>query len=221
MTFRKTTLVLMLGLVWGCSSSGGSGGGNPNGNVAPGGGGTTIASFCSAACSKVEQCDSTADTSTCTASCQNSYAVIGPKLRPEFVAGMSNCFTNKDCATVLSGDADAACADEAAAALAPSAAGTAFCDALQSAANQCGGSSDKASCLAAVKQFSDPALQAAQTCTGKACTEIDSCIEAQLGLSSGGSSSSGSNSCEWAFDGYCDEPEYCAPGTDTYDCGYG
>jgi len=26
------------------------------------------------------------------------------------------------------------------------------------------------------------------------------------------------NSCRYAFDGECDEPRYCAVGTDTFDC---
>ena len=33
--------------------------------------------------------------------------------------------------------------------------------------------------------------------------------------------SDGSNSCEYAYDGECDEPEYCDPGTDTSDCSGG
>lgn len=34
----------------------------------------------------------------------------------------------------------------------------------------------------------------------------------------GGSGGGGTDSCEYAFDGVCDEPGYCATGTDTTDC---
>jgi hypothetical protein len=36
---------------------------------------------------------------------------------------------------------------------------------------------------------------------------------------SGDTTSSGSNSCVWAYDGVCDEGLYCSYGTDTFDCG--
>lgn len=44
---------------------------------------------------------------------------------------------------------------------------------------------------------------------------------AVVGCSSGGGGGGhySENSCEYAFDGECDEPDYCAPGTDSYDCG--
>ena len=45
-----------------------------------------------------------------------------------------------------------------------------------------------------------------------------------VGCSSGGGNGNGQtagNTCEYAFDGECDEPDYCAYGTDTYDCGSG
>lgn len=35
---------------------------------------------------------------------------------------------------------------------------------------------------------------------------------------SGDTSSGGSNSCVWAYDGVCDEGSYCSYGTDSYDC---
>lgn len=167
MNIKKISMLLVLGAVWGCSSSGGGSGGSGGAGAGPTGGGS-IAQFCQQACNKVQQCDATADTQTCTAGCQNGYAVSGPKLRSDFVSGMTSCFTAKDCATVLSGSAESQCADEAAAALAPTATGSAFCNELESAANKCGGSVEKAGCLEAAKQYSDAALSAAQSCLSKA-----------------------------------------------------
>jgi len=51
------------------------------------------------------------------------------------------------------------------------------------------------------------------------CSLVDDFGTGTTGSSSGGSSS-GSNSCQYAYDGICDEwAGFCPAGTDTYDCG--
>ncbi len=230
---RKMAWVILAAAAIGCS--GGSGGSNNNNNNGGFGGSSSnpnpaqSGNYCESACGKLKQCDASADLQTCTASCQNSFATVGPKLRSEFLSYTQSCLGNKDCASVLSGDAEYECMDEAAASLAPTAAATDFCDAVATAASQCGGSAQKGECLEDTKLYSDATLAAAKQCLSKACSEIDYCLNAEFGVSSssgggggsGGSSGGaggGSNSCEWAFDGWCDEPELCPYGTDSYDC---
>jgi len=218
MMIRNLAALFLVGLSCGCSS-GNSGSGGPQGGIpgAPGGqnnGGSK--SYCDTACAKITQCDGSEDLQTCSASCNNDFAVLAPKLRAEYVSKLSSCFSGKDCATVLNGDAATACFDEAAASLAPTQTGTDFCNALSGAFQKCGGSVDMAGCLGAVKQYNDPTLNAAKACFSKSCSDVESCVNAQLGIQS---SSSNDNSCQFAYDGMCDEPEYCSPGTDSYDCG--
>ncbi len=219
MNIGRFALLCAVGSLWACSSGTSGGGGNPNGFA--GNSSAQSGSYCATVCGKFHQCDGSEDLQTCTASCENDFAATGPKLRAEYVSKLQNCVTAKDCATVLSGGATSQCAEEAAAALAPTQEGTSFCNQIETAAGKCGGGSDKAQCLQAAKQFSDGALKAAEACLQKACADIESCIDAQLGMQSSSSSSSGSNSCEYAYDGYCDEGEYCEYGTDSYDCSGG
>lgn len=51
------------------------------------------------------------------------------------------------------------------------------------------------------------------------CVEVDEYGVPQVDLTTA-ASASGDDSCRWASDGECDEPRYCAYGTDRSDCGY-
>ena len=125
---------------------------------------------------------------------------------------------SQDCASLLAGTADSACSDEAKASLAPSTAGQQLCNDLDASATKCGESFTKSECLDSAKEYDDAALNAARSCTSKSCSDIMSCVYAQLGIQQT-SQPSGGNSCEWAYDGVCDEPSVCEAGTDSYDCG--
>lgn len=196
--------------VVGCSSGTGTSGGSGSGQFQAG-------SFCDSLCAKYSSCDTSTDVGTCHAACTNENAVMAPKLRPEYINAVASCFATKDCATVLTSGAVSSCADQASASLAPSAAGTSFCTAMQNAATKCGSSLNVATCLTISKQYNDLTLSAAQSCASKACGDMDTCLNAQLGQAVGSPATS-NNSCEWAYDGVCDEGSYCDYGTDTYDC---
>jgi hypothetical protein len=218
---RRYHLLSVLSLVvalpiGGCSNPTGEGAGK---SQAPGsaGSGTSISSYCFAVCGKSTDCDSSVDIGTCANKCENDNAAAGPKLRGDYLSRLESCVKGKDCATVLARTAQSTCADEVVASLSPSSVGTAFCDAYASAATKCGGNLDKATCLDAAKSYNDAALNEAKACTSRACSDIDSCVQAALGLPDT-SASAANNSCSYAYDGSCDEPDLCAPGTDTYDC---
>lgn len=57
-----------------------------------------------------------------------------------------------------------------------------------------------------------------EVCCPDGCSYDGSCGG---GGGSGGGSSGGSDSCQYAYDGACDEPDYCPVGTDTTDCSGG
>ncbi len=200
-----------------CTNTTGGSGSDQNG---PGGGGMSYTTYCSSACQKVHTCDATQDQSTCTNTCDNSFAVKGPKLRSELISNALSCYEGKDCASVLSGTAESDCWNSAAAALAPTNAAKNLCDGLGSADAKCGYTLDQAACLNDAKQYNNATLNGAETCLSRACSDMGSCLGAALAESTS-SSSSGDNSCQYAYDGVCDEPDTCAPGTDTADCSGG
>jgi len=206
-------LLLVVGAIFllgvGCSSG--------DGETAPGGGvRPNMTAYCAALCDQLNECDNSEDASICANGCENETAAVAPKLRADWIAKQQACVLAKDCASVISGDAYSSCADEVNAGLAPSAAGTSFCDAWEAAATRCSEQLDKANCLDASKQYNDAALREAQGCLDKSCSLIVLCVGAALGESVG--RGGGSNSCPYAFDGLCDEPSVCPPGTDTADC---
>jgi hypothetical protein len=176
-----------------------------------------VNAYCEAVCGRTHECDNTQDQVTCTNSCKNSTAATAPKLRSDYVSALQACVLAKDCASMLTGDAIYACAEEVNASIAPSPAGTDFCTAWEANSTRCGSTLDKAGCLDIVKQYNDAALREAQSCTDKECTVMDSCVGAALGADVGGGG--GSNSCQYAYDGFCDEPDLCTTGTDSADCG--
>jgi hypothetical protein len=49
-----------------------------------------------------------------------------------------------------------------------------------------------------------------------ACENLGDCCS-DKGLCCGGAAAD--DSCIWAWDGFCDEPVFCTPGTDCSDCG--
>lgn len=165
------------------------------------------ASFCGALCDRENQCDTSLDGQTCKNSCTNSTAAVFPRLRSDVVQLIVTCFDDKDCKSVLGGDVVGTCASEAVARVAPSDAAVAYCDALTSAKQKCGGATSKATCLDTAKLYSDDAIAEAQNCAARACTEIDACVGAVFGAfgtttktsSSSGSSGSSSNSCAGDF----------------------
>jgi hypothetical protein len=159
----------------------GCGGSDSNDGGGAGTSSANVSSYCSTVCNRLNECDSTEDAQTCTRSCENSLAAVGPKLRGEYLNRIQQCFTQKDCANILSGDAHDDCEDEAVAALAPTSTGTAFCDGYSNVATRCGSSLDKADCLDDTKLFNDSALNTAMSCFDRACSAIDDCVEAALG----------------------------------------
>ncbi len=176
--------------------------------------GATIDEYCQTLCSRSNECDNHFDVQICEGECMNANAVSGPKLRKSYLGYVAGCFAQQDCATVLDGETQAACADEALVALSPSNVGVQFCDVFGEFGRQCGVSANRTECLGLAKQFSDSTLKEVDSCFAKPCSLIVDCMESVLGLSVGG----GSNSCQYAYDGECDEGEYCEYGTDSADC---
>ncbi len=142
------------------------------------------AQFCSTYCNRVSVCDNTRDQQTCQNLCANQNAATVPKLRADVVKLIQDCFGQKDCKTVLGSDVVATCSTEAVASVAPTAVATQLCDSLVSAETKCGHAQEKATCLNRAKLYSDKTLNDALTCTGKACTDIDTCMDASLGTTS-------------------------------------
>ena len=207
-------------ILFGCSSAPDEGHGDSAGAARSGSGsGSTAvgdaAHYCDAVCGRFNECDRSDDLQTCRNACLNANSAVMPKLRGAYVTAVSACMVAKDCATILSGSAASPCSDEARAMLAPSAAGVAFCDAWQSTAAKCAQTLDRGACLELATMYADSPLVAAKACTDKACVDIVGCMEATLSVRL---SSSDPNSCRFAYDGECDEPTVCDPGTDTYDC---
>lgn len=141
--------------------------------------------YCEIACAKQKSCDQRSDDQTCRNSCTNELAALGPKLRIEYLDGTSSCINDADCASVLDGSAPQKCSRQAVASLAPSAAGTAFCDGYAAALMDCRAELDKAACFELVKTFNDAALSDASRCLEHACSTMTDCVAAALGGTSG------------------------------------
>ena len=231
--FERWIVALSVALL-GCSGGGGGGGVAGSGGTDGGGGGTggggasgTIGEYCSSTCARVHECDNSRDTQTCAAQCNNQNAALGPKYRPEYLQFLTSCSLGKDCVTVIAGSAVDDCSKQATAALAPSSAGLAFCDSYEQSTLNCSKQFDKATCLGTVKFFSDATLLAAQACTSKGCSAVDSCVDASFGipLSISVIPSSCTDTCTYSSDGTCDDGgpgasySLCALGTDCTDCG--
>jgi hypothetical protein len=136
-----------------CSSTAGTGkaAGNPSLGLSP-------SDFCQQICTRVSGCDTSHDVDTCAQSCDNDLASSYPKLRGDLVANVEACWSKKDCKTVLlSASALDSCADEAEESLAPTSAGTSFCDGLDTSWKKCGESLDKSRCLHLAKRYNDDA----------------------------------------------------------------
>jgi hypothetical protein len=164
------TLGLAISIVLACSGSkkGGSAG--------------TVSGYCESYCEQSHDCDQSINEQTCTNSCNNDFAALGPKLRTDFLKSISECVAQQDCATILAGDALSDCSEEAAATLSPSSSGTAFCSAYEKAVEKCDDRDfDKAACFEQSKAFSDSAIAAAQKCLDDSCDDIDDCVGSSLG----------------------------------------
>jgi hypothetical protein len=148
--------------------------------------GVSLATFCGSLCSHITSCDTTKDAQICASACENDNAAGYPKRRANVVDSALTCFSAADCVSVLRGTALSTCVDVAAAAIAPSAAGVAFCSAWSSASTTCGRTLDQAQCLSLVKQYNDDSIARAQACTTKTCANVLPCIEAEFNLAFGG-----------------------------------
>jgi hypothetical protein len=140
-----------------------------------------VTTFCGSLCDRSVSCDNTMDRQTCANACTNANIAVFPKLRSDVVDLMVSCVQKRDCKTVLGSDLTEGCAGEAAAQVAPSQAALQLCDALVTADTKCEHAGEKASCLNTAKLFADAALNDALSCVGKACTEVDACVQAALG----------------------------------------
>jgi hypothetical protein len=179
------TAVLSLAAVHCSSSNSGTSGSGGTGSASLA---TSPADFCHAACTRVNACDSTSDVDTCAGKCSNDLASVFPKLRDDFVSNVEHCWQQKDCRNVLdSSSAFSSCVDEAEESIAPTQAGTSFCDGLDKSWKKCSLSLDRSKCLGLVKEYNDTALGAATNCLDKSCSDVDDCVSAALDLATGGS----------------------------------
>ena len=143
-------------LMAGCTASGGNAG--VGGSDGPQGSTSSAVSFCDGYCARVNSCDTTRDEQTCSDACANENAATFPKLRQDVVSLISQCIDEKDCKTILSSNVLSTCADEAAAAVAPTQLAVDFCDSYGAASAKCGSHADKAACLTRAKLYNDSAL---------------------------------------------------------------
>ena len=129
--------------------------------------------FCTSLCDRQQACDQALDHQTCKNNCENLNAATFPKLRGEVVNLIVECFGAKDCKTVLTGDVVGTCADEAVASVAPSAAASQYCEALDAAKKKCGSStSAKATCLNQAKLYDEKRLPRRRTAPGARATRL-------------------------------------------------
>ena len=142
---------------------------------------SSLSDFCGSLSERLNACDSTSSVQTVTNKCENDFAAIYPKLRADWVSSVEACMPQQDCASVLKDTAFGDCFEEASASLAPTSAGSAFCDAYADADLACDKKLDKASCLSAAKQYNDATLREAQACTSQSCSGMKPCIDAALG----------------------------------------
>jgi hypothetical protein len=164
-------LGLTLATLVGCSSSSDSTGGAA--------GQQGIDDFCSHNCAREHTCLSD-DQATCTAKCKNDLAAIGPKLRNDYLSGISTCLDGVDCAKW--GTDAGKCASTSSASLAPSQGAQDFCNAFVKKQKDCStGTGDLATCLNSAKIYGDPALSDASACLSQACADYAKCITASLG----------------------------------------
>lgn len=189
----KQTKWLTLGFAFlaaaACSSSSNNGGAGGGGEATGAGGESSannatgsVKDYCADSCTKNHGCDKTVDVQTCSNTCKNDFAAVGPKLRDDFLASITACYGDQDCVAVLDEEALGKCTDEAVAELAPSKEGTSFCTDYEDAAAKCDNSDfDKAECYDKAKTFNDDALVEAEDCLTKACSAIDDCVTATLG----------------------------------------
>ena len=146
---------------------------------------TSAEDLCTLFCNRLSTCDTARDQQTCLYSCRDSNSALFPNLRTDLVGGIAACVTHDDCATLDQSTSLGACVTQAAAALAPSSAGSAFCSALGTADTQCGISLNQTDCLNSIKLYSDAIIAQAMTCASKSCSLIYSCASATLGQATG------------------------------------
>jgi hypothetical protein len=191
--------------------AGASGTGGVPGTGGAGGAVVTPASadaLCALFCSRLSTCDTARDQQTCLYSCRDSNSALFPNLRTDLVAGITACVESDDCATLDQSTSLGTCVTQASAALAPSAAGSAFCTALGTADTQCGISLSQTNCLNSIKLYSDATIAQAMVCATKSCSLIYSCASATLGQATG----------SWALGGGIQPGQECS-GT-SYPCSY-
>jgi hypothetical protein len=178
------------------TSNGGAAGSNANANGrSASSSSASSAEFCESYCTRANTCDTTRDVDTCTNRCENDFASLFPKLRADLLSGVETCWQRNDCKRVLeSSSALGSCVDEAQESLAPTAAGTAFCEDLDVSWKKCGIALERSKCLRLAKQYNDEALTDASKCLDKACSTIDGCIASVLDLTSSGTSPGTSSS---------------------------
>jgi hypothetical protein len=200
---------LLAAALAGCSAND-----DPNDAVRGRAGEADLVHYCDTLCRRDVECFDGVDPAECDLSCAESSAGVEDRLNQEYVAMLDACIAEMDC-DVLVTQSTEPCVNEVDATLPPTMAGKSFCEALDATRDECGQIFAKATCLQISKQFNEFALGEAQACTRQACTEIYRCISAAFGVTE----DIDPNSCIFAGDGVCDEPEYCVPGTDSADCG--
>lgn len=139
---------------------------------------------CARLCARYVTCDGSVDADTCQARCENENAVFLSKVNADFERELVACIDGVACRELDAGTAVGECTARARARLAPSSAGTKFCDDYAKAASRCGGSVDEAQCYLTVKVYSDDALGGAARCFSKSCSDLEACVRASLGLAS-------------------------------------
>ena len=153
--------------------------------TAPGDGGgggeaATGINVCATYCGRAGQCDKTRDVQTCTDACTAANAAVFPKLRDDVLSKIVTCVKSRDCKSTFGGNVLDFCAREAAAQVAPSPAGIAYCNDLATAQTKCGHTFDHVACLEAVKLYADATIGQASSCAVKACADIDACVDTAL-----------------------------------------
>jgi len=169
----------------GLAGSAGPGGAGAGGKPGPVTTPTTALELCRAFCQRLTTCDTSRDLQTCVNACTNANSAVFTKLRTEVVTSIATCVAQKDCATIAQDTFLRSCTLEAGAAIGPSAAVTAYCNALDVAQTQCGVTIDKSDCLTSTKIYADTSVTEAAACNAKSCSLIYGCASATLTQASG------------------------------------
>lgn len=134
-------------------------------------------SACIAVCDATARCRASFDVPDCQRNCKAQNPTIAGKIRSDWANQVRECELNATCAQPES------CQTRANKAVTPTDALRSYCDAVTKKSAECKESTVGASsCLEGLAMYTDSAVNAAQSCLGKSCSEFPNCVKTALAL---------------------------------------